>query len=106
MDSKKYHHLPADTALKTSQVGPMPPHRYSVFLMNDDYTPMTFVIEVLQHFFGMSYNAANQVMLQVHQQGKAICGVYTADVAETKVVQVNSYARMHQHPLLCKMEEN
>lgn len=106
MGSKKHLHSPTDIALKPSQVGLAPPHRFSVFLINDDYTPMTFVIEVLQHFFGMDYNAANQIMLQVHQRGQALCGVYTCDIAETKVIQVNNYARMHQHPLLCKMEEN
>lgn len=96
----------AEVALKRQMVEPKPPNRYGVYLFNDDYTPMSFVIDVLQQFFGMDYPAANQIMLRVHEQGKAICGVYPGDIAETKVVQVNSYARMHQHPLLCRMEEN
>jgi len=107
MSRKKHDRgLSTDVALKSNAVEPKPPRRFGVYLINDDYTPMSFVIEVLQQFFCLDYSSANQIMLQVHHQGKAICGVYPSDIAETKVIQVNSYARMHQHPLLCRMEEN
>ncbi|MFC6439993.1 ATP-dependent Clp protease adapter ClpS [Bowmanella sp. JS7-9] len=81
-----------------------PPPMYKVMLNNDDYTPMDFVIEVLVRFFNMNNERATQLMLTVHYEGKAVCGVYSAEVAETKVMQVNQYARKHQHPLLCSME--
>ena len=80
------------------------PPRYQVVLLNDDYTPMEFVVEVLEHFFSLDRNKATQVMLHVHTRGKGVCGVYTREIAETKVMQVNEYARKHQHPLLCDME--
>lgn len=80
------------------------PRKYRVVLLNDDYTPMDFVVEVLKHFFHLSEEVAVQVMLQVHIQGKGICGLYTRDIAETKVTQVNEYARLNQHPLLSSME--
>lgn len=80
------------------------PSKYQVLLLNDDYTPMDFVIEVLQKFFFMEYNQAVSVMLDVHHKGRAICGVYTRDIAETKVAQVLSFAEQHECPLLCKME--
>lgn len=83
-----------------------PPPRYQVLLLNDDYTPMDFVIEVLQQFFGMDMEQATQVMLHVHTRGRGVCGVYTREVAETKVAQVNEFSRMNQHPLLCTMEKN
>lgn len=79
---------------------------YTVFLLNDDYTPMDFVVELLQRFFFMSSDLATKTMLQVHNQGRASCGTFTRDIAETKVVQVNEYARRNQHPLLCNMEES
>ncbi len=81
------------------------PPRYKVVLLNDDYTPMDFVVEVLQRFFNKDRSQATQIMLHVHTQGKGVCGVYSRDVAETKVSQVNDYAREHEHPLLCTMEE-
>lgn len=81
------------------------PPLYKVILLNDDFTPMDFVIEVLMDFFGMPEDKATQVMLQIHTQGVGVCGVYTRDVAETKVMIVNDYSREHQHPLLCSMEE-
>jgi ATP-dependent Clp protease adaptor protein ClpS len=77
---------------------------YKVVLHNDDYTPMDFVIDVLTRFFNMQYEKASEVMLQVHYEGKAVCGVFTAGIAETKVQQVSEYAREHEHPLLCTME--
>ncbi len=81
------------------------PPLYKVILLNDDFTPMDFVIEVLMDFFAMPEEKATQVMLQVHIQGVGVCGTYTKDVAETKVHIVNDYSREHQHPLLCAMEE-
>lgn len=81
------------------------PSMYKVVLLNDDYTPMDFVVEVLARFFGMGLEKATTVMLQVHTQGKGVCGIYTYDIAETKVSQVNSYSRQQEHPLLCRMEE-
>ncbi len=81
-----------------------PPSMYKVILNNDDYTPMEFVIDVLQKFFSYDIERATQLMLTVHYQGKAICGVFTAEVAETKVVHVNRYARENEHPLLCTLE--
>jgi len=81
------------------------PPLYKVILLNDDYTPMDFVVHVLESFFGMNQDLANHVMLQVHLDGKGICGTYTYDIAETKVTQVNTYARENQHPLLCTMEK-
>ena len=82
-----------------------PPPMYKVVLNNDDYTPMEFVVEVLQKFFGMDLDKATQVMLSVHYSGKGVCGMFTAEIAETKVVQVNTYARNNEHPLLCTMEK-
>ncbi len=78
---------------------------YKVVLMNDDYTPMEFVVEVLRGFFGLAQERAVQVMLEVHNRGKAVAGIYTAEIAETKAVQVNDYARQNQHPLLCTLEK-
>lgn len=81
------------------------PPLFKVMLLNDDFTPMEFVVKVLITFFGMDEEKATQVMLHVHTRGVGICGVFSRDVAETKVRQVTDYARKHQHPLLCAMEE-
>lgn len=81
------------------------PSLYRVLLLNDDFTPMEFVIDVLARYFQMDLEAATQVMLHVHQNGVGECGVYTYEVAETKVTQVMDYARKHQHPLQCVMEK-
>jgi ATP-dependent Clp protease adaptor protein ClpS len=80
------------------------PPMYQVVLLNDDYTPMDFVVTVLETFFTMTRQKATQVMLHVHTRGKGVCGVFTREVAETKVTQVNEFSRSHQHPLLCTME--
>ncbi len=80
------------------------PPMYKVIILNDDYTPMEFVVEVLESFFYLSREQATQVMFQVHQQGKGICGVFSRDVAETKVAQVNDFSQQNEHPLLCLME--
>ena len=77
-----------------------------MLLYNDDYTPMDFVIEILKLFFGMNHDRATQVMLHVHTRGKGVCGVFTYEIAETKVAQVNDHARSNQHPLMCTMEES
>lgn len=81
------------------------PSLYRVLLLNDDYTPMEFVVHVLEHFFAKNREEATQVMLHVHQHGVGECGVYTYEVAETKVTQVMDFARKHQHPLQCVMEK-
>ena len=81
-----------------------PPKLYKVVLFNDDYTTMDFVIEVLQTFFAMNRERATQVMLKVHQEGSAVCGVYPKDIAETKVTQVSAFAKQHEHPLRCELE--
>ena len=82
-----------------------PPKQYKVILLNDDYTPMEFVIQVLTGFFSMDHARATRVMMAVHTKGKGICGIYSYEIAETKVDQVNEYSRINQHPLMCTMEE-
>jgi ATP-dependent Clp protease adaptor protein ClpS len=82
------------------------PPLYRVVLINDDYTPMEFVVDILQTIFGMERTRATQVMLEVHTKGKGVCGVYNFEIAETKVAQVMGIAKQHQHPLLCTMEES
>jgi ATP-dependent Clp protease adaptor protein ClpS len=81
------------------------PPLYKVLLLNDDYTPMHFVVQILERFFNMPSDTATRVMYAVHTQGKGVCGVFTKEIAETKVVQVNEFSRHHQHPLMCTMEE-
>jgi ATP-dependent Clp protease adaptor protein ClpS len=81
------------------------PPMYAVLLLNDDYTPMDFVVDVLVRFFAMNLEKATQIMLHVHTRGRGVCGVYTREVAESKVKQVNEYSRLNQHPLLCTMEK-
>ena len=82
-----------------------PPPRYNVILINDDFTPMDFVVEVLGRFFSMDFEKANQIMVKVHYEGRAVCGMYTAEIAEMKVQQINQFSRENQHPLLCTMEQ-
>lgn len=81
------------------------PSLYKVLLLNDDYTPMEFVVHVLERFFGKSREDATRIMLLVHHKGVGVCGVYTFEVAETKVAQVIEFSRQHQHPLQCTMEK-
>src|SRR5471032_3254417 len=81
------------------------PNFYRVLILNDDYTPMEFVVHVLERFFGKDHEAATRIMLHVHHHGIGECGVYTYEVAETKVTQVMDFARKHQHPLQCVMEK-
>ena len=94
----------SSTVLAPERAKTKPPRMYKVLLFNDDYTTMDFVIEVLQRFFAMSRERALQIMLKVHSEGSAVCGVYTLDVAETKVSQVSAFAKQHGHPLRCGME--
>jgi ATP-dependent Clp protease adaptor protein ClpS len=81
------------------------PNMYRVLILNDDYTPMEFVVHILERFFGKDHEAATRIMLHVHHHGIGECGVYTYEVAETKVTQVMDFARKHQHPLQCVMEK-
>ena len=94
-----------ETLLEAKRSKLKPPPMFKVMLLNDDYTPMEFVVVVLQKFFGMTRERATQVMLKVHREGIGVCGVYPRDVAATKVQQVAAYSRKHQHPLQCVMEE-
>ncbi|GHF24736.1 hypothetical protein GCM10017044_19280 [Kordiimonas sediminis] len=81
------------------------PSMYKVLLLNDDYTPMEFVVHILQRYFRMTMEQATEVMLHVHQRGVGVCGIYTFEVAETKVAQVMAFAKQHEHPLQCTMEK-
>ena len=81
------------------------PPLYQVVLLNDDYTPMEFVVDVLERIFALDRMRATRIMLEVHTRGKGVCGLFTYEIAETKVAQVMTYSRQHQHPLLCTMEE-
>jgi ATP-dependent Clp protease adaptor protein ClpS len=81
------------------------PPLYKVLLLNDDYTPMEFVVDVLERFFRMDRPAATRIMLEVHVRGRGVCGVFTFEIAETKVAQVMGYSRDNQHPLMCTLEE-
>ncbi|HUX73218.1 MAG TPA: ATP-dependent Clp protease adapter ClpS [Steroidobacteraceae bacterium] len=81
------------------------PPLFQVLLINDDYTPMEFVVDILQRFFAMDRSKATRVMLEVHTRGRGVCGVFTYEIAETKVAQVIAYARQHQHPLMATLEE-
>jgi len=94
-----------DSLLEAQRSKLKPPPMFKVMLLNDDYTPMEFVVLVLQKFFSMTRERATQVMLKVHREGIGVCGVYPRDIATTKVQQVAAYARRHQHPLQCVMEE-
>jgi len=92
------------TVLDPQEAAIRPPSLYRVLLLDDDYTPMDFVVETLQQFFGFSRNKSTELMLKVHHEGYAVCGVFTKDVAETKAIQVLDHAREHQHPLFCRAE--
>src|SRR5574340_1372927 len=90
-----------DSVLDVERTKTKPPPLFKVLLLNDDYTPMDFVVVVLQKFFGMNREQATRIMLKVHREGVGMCGVYPKDVAATKVEQVSGFARQHQHPLAC-----
>lgn len=81
------------------------PPLYKVILINDDYTPMEFVVHILESFFSIDRENATRIMLEVHTRGMGVCGVFTREIAETKVAKVNNYSREHSHPLLCTMEK-
>lgn len=100
-DQERDHGIAVETARPEVARPPL----YSVLLLNDDYTPMDFVVDVLMRFFALDAAKATQVMLHVHTRGRGVCGVFTREVAESKVAQVNEYARLNQHPLLCTMEK-
>lgn len=91
-------------ALKTKPKTKRPP-LYKVMLLNDDYTPMEFVVQILERFFGLTHSQAFEIMLTVHKKGVAVVGVFSHEIAETKVTQVMDFARRHQHPLQCTMEK-
>lgn len=91
-------------AIETAKPDLKPPPLYKVLLLNDDYTPMEFVIHVLEQIFGMNREKATQVMLAVHTRGSAVCGIYPRDIAETKAEQVNQYAQENDHPLMSQVE--
>lgn len=93
-----------DTSVQEARPKLKRPPLYKVLLLNDDYTPMEFVVEILESFFNMDQEKATRVMLHVHTRGVGVCGVFPRDIAETKVTQVNEYARENQHPLLCTLE--
>ena len=94
----------SNLALQESEPKLKRPPMYNVILLNDDYTPMEFVVHILERFFRMSVHQATHVMLTVHTEGKGIAGTFTCEVAESKMNQVNRYSREHQHPLLCTIE--
>ena len=95
-----------DSLLELEKTRVKPPPLFKVMVLNDDYTPMDFVVGVLQKFFGMNREQATRVMLKVHTEGAGVCGIYPKDVAASRVEQVGTFARQHQHPLACVMEEN
>jgi ATP-dependent Clp protease adaptor protein ClpS len=99
-------HQDSDDGLVVEETKPQlkRPARFQVVLLNDDYTPMEFVVEILERIFGMDRELAVRVMLKVHTEGKGVCGVFTREVAETKAEQVNQAARENEHPLLCQIE--
>ena len=105
MEHKQLYKIGTSVDVTKSKADVTRPPMYQVVLLNDDFTPMDFVVEVLGYFFSMNQEIALQVMLRVHQSGKAACGVYSRDIAETKVFQVNEFARDHEYPLLCTMEK-
>ena len=94
-----------NTVEATKTAKPKPPSMYRVVLLNDDYTPMEFVVDVLERFFNKNREQATQIMLQVHTKGSGVCGVYPLEIAETKVGQVVAFATEHGHPLQCNMQE-
>ena len=96
----------AGVAVQEAKPALQAPPMYKVVLFNDDYTPMDFVVEVLEVFFNLNRELATKVMMAVHTEGRAVCGVFTRDIAETKAMQVNQYARESQHPLLCEIEKD
>ncbi len=100
-DNQSQH---GDVSTETSRPKLKRPPMYKVIILNDDYTPMDFVVMILERFFAMNREKATRIMLQVHTRGAGICGIFSRDIAETKVAQVENYSRQHNHPLKCTME--
>lgn len=96
----------SDLALEDAKNELAPPSLYKVVLINDDYTPMEFVVEILMSVFSLDKNTSTRVMLDVHTKGKGVCGIYSYEIAETRVAQVRKMAKEYQHPLLCSIEED
>ena len=96
---------PSTDVIVKTRTKPKTPSMYKVLMLNDDYTPMEFVVHVLEKFFGKNRSDATRIMLHVHQRGVGVCGVFTYEVAESKVSTVIDYARRHQHPLQCTLEK-
>lgn len=94
-----------DSVIEKGKARLSPPPLYKVMLINDDFTPMDFVVKILRHFFLMDEETATHIMLQIHNEGAGICGIYPSDIAVTKVKQVNEFSRQNQHPLMCVMEK-
>ena len=105
MARKPEHERDHGVVVETTRPEVARPPLYSVLLLNDDYTPMDFVVDVLVRFFSLDAERATQVMLHVHTRGRGVCGVFSREVAESKVAQVNEFSRLNQHPLLCTMEK-
>ena len=105
MANEQEHRGDEGLALKEAKPELKKPSMYKVVLLNDDYTPMEFVVNLLEKLFGLDREKATRIMLQVHTHGKGVCGTFTYEIAETKVAQVSEYSQRHQHPLLCEMEE-
>ena len=104
-DKEESHHDDeGDLAVENAKPKLEKPKMYKVLLLNDDYTPMDFVVMVLEEFFNMGIDRATQVMLNVHTKGVGVCGIFTREIAETKVEMVNQFARANQHPLMCTLE--
>jgi ATP-dependent Clp protease adaptor protein ClpS len=104
LSKEKIDHADGGLLLEEARPKVKRPSLYKVIMLNDDYTPMEFVVHVLETFFSMDREKATRVMLQVHMDGKAVCGIYTRDIAETKAAQVVDYAQQNEHPLTCEIE--
>ena len=105
MTKKIEHHQDGWVAVQEAEPKLKLPSMYKVILNNDDYTPMEFVVKILEGFFSMNVKDATRIMLDVHTSGKGICGIFSKEISEIKVAQVNNYSQENQHPLLCTMEK-
>ncbi|MFK8067589.1 MAG: ATP-dependent Clp protease adapter ClpS [Gammaproteobacteria bacterium] len=105
MSDKFEQDLDGDVEIEEAEPELKEPPSYKVLLINDDFTPMDFVVQILERFFSKNRQAATQIMVEIHTQGKGVCGTFSYEIAETKVHQVNQYSREHQHPLLCTIEK-
>ena len=104
MSKEQEHRGDEGLALEEARPKLKEPAMYKVVLLNDDYTPMEFVVTLLEKLFGMDREKATRIMLTIHTHGKGVCGIFTYEIAETKVAQVTEYSQRHQHPLMCTME--